>query len=61
MNIRIGCVIWQMKVLLDNGGKNGGYVGVVIWGSSFLIDKKWKYVYMVIGNLYIVFVDVEVC
>lgn len=46
---------------LDNGGKLGLYFGNVIWVSGLLIDIIWRLVYIVIGNLYFVLLDVEEC
>ncbi len=34
INITTGKIIWQTKMLPDNGGQRGLYVGLVIWGSS---------------------------
>jgi len=34
MDITTGKIIWQTKMLPDNGVQRGLYVGPIMWGSS---------------------------
>lgn len=61
MDVKTGRVIWQTKMLPDNGGKYGEYSGAAIWGSTSPIDKKRRHVYTATGNLYQAPPDVQAC
>ncbi|KAL2546867.1 Polyvinylalcohol dehydrogenase [Forsythia ovata] len=58
LDIRNGKILWQTYTLPDNGGKLGGYLGAVIWGSSPSIDIFRGLVYVSTGNLYLAPVNV---
>ena len=61
MDIETGHIIWQTKMLPDNGGKFGFYSGAAIWGSSPPIDEKRRRVYIATGNTYTVPPNVQAC
>lgn len=61
MDVKTGRILWQTKMVPDNGGRNGGYSGAAIWGSSPPVDAKRRHVYVATGNLYSVPADVEAC
>lgn len=61
MDIKTGRVLWQTKMIPDNGGKFGFYSGAAVWGSSPPIDKKRRHVYMGTGNLYTTPPQVQAC
>ncbi len=42
INISTRKIISQTKMLLDNGGQRGLYVGSVIWGSSRSIKQFFR-------------------
>lgn len=61
MDIKTGHVIWQTKMIPDNGGKFGNYSGAALWGSSPPIDEKRRHVYIATGNLYDAPPDIQAC
>lgn len=61
VDVRTGRVLWQTYTLPDNGGKQGGYAGAAIWGSSPAIDVKRRHVYVGTGQLYTAPAEVLKC
>ena len=61
MDIKIGKIIWQTKMIPNNKGKTGAYLGAAIWESSPPIHKQRRHVYVATGNLYSVPPDIQAC
>jgi polyvinyl alcohol dehydrogenase (cytochrome) len=52
VELATGKILWQTYMLPDNQGKQGGYAGAAVWGSSPSIDAKRGVVYIATGNDY---------
>ncbi|XP_016647415.1 PREDICTED: polyvinylalcohol dehydrogenase-like isoform X2 [Prunus mume] len=61
LNLRTGVILWRTYMLLDNGGRLGGYSGAAVWGSSPAIDISRRHVYVATGNLYTAPPEVTKC
>ncbi|RUS26530.1 quinon protein alcohol dehydrogenase-like superfamily, partial [Jimgerdemannia flammicorona] len=61
INLLTGAIQWTFKTLDDNKGTTGGYSGGAIWGSTPVIDKVRKTVYVTTGNNYDIPDSVTAC